>query len=105
MDGVEVIGGVGEDYKPGVSFYGLICFIYGQHAIRLKDMEQLARRDAICQSLAKFYDSQEALKVNIYMYIYKCTNRDSLKSTPYFLPFNLLSSNRMLRRIFGPKME
>jgi hypothetical protein len=26
-------------------------------------MEQSARRDAVCHSLAKFYDSQEALKV------------------------------------------
>jgi hypothetical protein len=63
VDEIEVVGNVGEDYKPGVSLYGLICFIYGQHAIHLKDMEQSARRDAICHSLAKFYDSQEALKV------------------------------------------
>ncbi|PNF29328.1 hypothetical protein B7P43_G07828 [Cryptotermes secundus] len=62
MDGVEVVGNVGEDHKPGISLYGLICFIYGQHAIQLKDMEQSARRDAVCHSLAKFYDSQEALK-------------------------------------------
>ena len=62
-DGVEVIGNVGEDHKPGVSLYGLICFIYGQHAISLKKMEQSARRDAVCHSLAKFYDSPEALKV------------------------------------------
>jgi len=62
-DGVEVIGNVGEDHKPGVSLYGLICFIYGQHAISLRKMEQSARRDAVCHTLAKFYDSQEALKV------------------------------------------
>jgi hypothetical protein len=70
MDGVEVVGNVGEDYKPGISLYGLICFIYGQHAIRLKDMEQSARRDAVCHSLAKFYDSQEALKVKYQILIY-----------------------------------
>jgi hypothetical protein len=63
MDGVEVVGNVGEDGKPGVSLYGLICFVYGQHAINLKDMEQSARRDAVCHTLAKFYDSQEALEV------------------------------------------
>ena len=63
LDGVEVIGNVDEDHKPGVSLYGLICFIYGQHAISLNKMEQSARRDAVCHSLAKFYDSQEALEV------------------------------------------
>jgi hypothetical protein len=63
MDGVEVVGNVGEDHKPGVSLYGLICFIYGKHAISLNKMEQSARRDYVCQCLAKFYDSQEALKV------------------------------------------
>jgi hypothetical protein len=63
MDGIEVVGNVGEDNKPDVSFYGLICFIYGRHAIRLKDMEQCARRDAVCHSLSRFYDTQEALKV------------------------------------------
>jgi len=62
-DGIEVIGNVGEDHKPGVSLYGLICFVYGHHAISLRKMEQSARRDAVCHSLAKFYDSQEALKV------------------------------------------
>lgn len=62
MDGVEVVGNVGEDCKPGVSLYGLICFIYGQHAISLRNMEQSARRDAVCRCLAKFYDSQEALE-------------------------------------------
>jgi hypothetical protein len=62
-DGIEVIGNVGEDHKPGVSLYGLICFIYGHHAISLRKMEQSARRDVVCHSLAKFYDSQEALKV------------------------------------------
>ena len=64
MDGVEVTGDVYEDHKPGVSLYGLICFVYGQHAISLKDMEQSARRDAVCRSLAELYDSKEALEVN-----------------------------------------
>jgi hypothetical protein len=63
MDGVEVVGNVGEDHKPDVSLYGLICFIYGKHAISFNKMEQSARRDAVCHCLAKFYDSQEALKV------------------------------------------
>jgi hypothetical protein len=65
FDGVEVVGYVGEDHKPGVSLYGLVCFIYGKNAISLNKMEQSARRDAICHCLAKFYDSQEALKVVI----------------------------------------
>jgi hypothetical protein len=63
MDGIEVVGEVLEDYKPGVSLYGLICFIYGQYVMQLKDVEQSDRRDAICKSLAKFYDSQEAINV------------------------------------------
>jgi hypothetical protein len=63
MDGIEVFGEVLEDYKPGVSLFGLICFIYGQQGIELRDMEQSDRRDAICPSLAKFYDSQEALNI------------------------------------------
>ena len=63
LDGVEVIGYVGEDHKPDVSLHGLICFIYGQHAIHLNKMEQSARRDAVCHSLAKFFDSQKALEV------------------------------------------
>jgi hypothetical protein len=63
MDGIEVVGDVGEDQKPGISLYGLNCFVFGKHAMQLKDMEQSARRDAICHTLAKFYDSQEALKV------------------------------------------
>jgi hypothetical protein len=29
--------------------YGLICFVYGQHAISLRNMEQSAHRDAVCQ--------------------------------------------------------
>ncbi|KDR17146.1 amine oxidase [flavin-containing] A-like isoform X2 [Zootermopsis nevadensis] len=67
MDGIEVVGDVHEDQKPGISLYGLICFIFGQHAIQLKDMEQSARRDAICRSLANFYDSQEALESVYYV--------------------------------------
>jgi len=63
LDGVEVVGYVGEDHKPGVSLYALICFIYGQHAIHLNKMEKSARRDAVCHCLAKFFDSQEALEV------------------------------------------
>jgi hypothetical protein len=82
MDGIEVVGNVGEDRKPGVSFYGLICFIYGQHAIRLKAMEQSARRDAVCHSLSKFYGTQEALKVRGQISI--------------LLLFSLLSSNNRI---------
>jgi hypothetical protein len=63
LDGVEVVGYVGEDHKPGVSLYGLICLIFGQHAISLNKMEKSARRDAVCHCLAKFFDSQEALEV------------------------------------------
>jgi hypothetical protein len=63
MDGFEVVGNVHEDKKPGISLYGLTCFIYGKHSIQLNDMEQSARRDSICRSLANFYDSEEALEV------------------------------------------
>jgi hypothetical protein len=87
MDGIEVVGNVGEDHKPGVSFCGLICFIYGQHAIRLKGMEQSARRDAVCHSLAKFYDTQEALKVKGQFWYTK---------SHHLLLFSLLSSNNRM---------
>jgi hypothetical protein len=63
LDGFEVVCSVYEDSKPGASSYGLICFVYGDHAIRIRDMEQSARRDAVCRSLVKFYESEEALEV------------------------------------------
>ena len=63
MDGIEVVTNVGEDYKPGVSLYGLICFIYGHHASHLAEMTAAERKNAICTSLAKYYDTPDAHKV------------------------------------------
>ncbi|XP_069672680.1 amine oxidase [flavin-containing] B-like [Periplaneta americana] len=60
-DGIEVIGYVGDNCKPNVTVYGLICFVNGKQAIRLQGMDQPARKAAVCRTLANFYGSEEAL--------------------------------------------
>ncbi|XP_069673382.1 amine oxidase [flavin-containing] B-like [Periplaneta americana] len=60
--GTEVVCYADDEFKPNVSLHGLVCFINGKQAIRLQQMEQSARRDAICRSLANIYGSEEALK-------------------------------------------
>ncbi|XP_046990529.1 amine oxidase [flavin-containing]-like [Schistocerca americana] len=60
-DGIEIVSHVLEDIKPGVTLCGLICFIYGDQAIKLSKMSLEGRKTAVCLSLAKFYKSEEAL--------------------------------------------
>lgn len=96
LDGVEVIGYVGEDHKPGVSLYGLTCFIYGQQAISLNKMEQSARRDAVCHCLAKFFDSQDALEVIWEFLKYKNEDIPSLSSGSSLLLFSLFGDNHKM---------
>ncbi|XP_067014518.2 amine oxidase [flavin-containing] [Anabrus simplex] len=60
-DGIEIVNHVTEDLKPGVRLAGVICFVYGDHAIKLSKFDTEGRKKAVCLSLARFYKSEEAL--------------------------------------------
>lgn len=61
-DGIEVIGNCMDDCRPGSTTGQLTCFIYSDMALKLHSVPKEDRCRMISECLAKFYDTDEALK-------------------------------------------
>lgn len=55
-----------DDTKPDGSFPAIVCFVGGERARQISDKTPEERKEIIAKSLAKVFDSSEALKVNLY---------------------------------------
>nr|CAD7201126.1 unnamed protein product [Timema douglasi] len=66
-DDIEVVGLAAEDFKPGVQLAGMICFMYGDQALRMANMTEEERKKKVCQTLSNFFKTRAALKPVHYM--------------------------------------
>nr|CAD7441525.1 unnamed protein product [Timema bartmani] len=66
-DDIEVVGLATEDFKPGVQLAGMICFMYGDQALRMANMTEEERKKKVCKTLSNFYKTHAALKPVHYM--------------------------------------
>nr|CAD7424049.1 unnamed protein product [Timema monikensis] len=66
-DDIEVVGLAAEDFKPGVQLAGMICFMYGDQALRMANLTEEERKKKVCQALYNFYKTHAALKPVHYM--------------------------------------
>nr|CAD7404531.1 unnamed protein product [Timema poppensis] len=62
-DDIEVVGLAAEDFKPGVQLAGMICFMYGDQALRMANKTEEERKKKVCQTLSNFFKTHAALKV------------------------------------------
>nr|CAD7265606.1 unnamed protein product [Timema shepardi] len=66
-DDIEVVGLTAEDFKPGVQLAGMICFMYGNQALRMANKTEEERKKKVCQTLSNFFKTHAALKPVHYM--------------------------------------